>query len=396
MRAVPAVTALALRRCARLRSAAAALPTSPVPPLTGRVVDQTGTLSRSDVAALSQKLQRLRDAQGQPDRRADRADDAARRRSSSSRSASPRPGRSAARRSTTARSSSSPRTTSTLRIEVGYGLEGALTDVTARRIIDEVITPKFRSGDFAGGIAAGVDRMIGVIDGEPLPAPQPQASNCGNLDDIGPICSSGHAVRLVRCIGRRFCARLFGRLLGSVGDRRCRSACSAWFMLGSIALALLAGIVGFVIAFIADGLPRRSTARAVARRLVVERLVVGEAGAAVSRRATAAASAAVAAVLAAAAPRGAGERIMSIERIARHLLQHHWRREADLPPKRARRASSRPSKQSETHAFRPGPLRRRRRARRPRRCSAISRRASARSTCSRNCGSGTPRTTTAC
>ena len=42
-----------------------------------------------------------------------------------------------------------------LRIEVGYGLEGALTDVTARRIIDEVITPKFRSGDFAGGIAAG-------------------------------------------------------------------------------------------------------------------------------------------------------------------------------------------------------------------------------------------------
>ena len=58
-----------------------------------------------------------------------------------------------------------------LRIEVGYGLEGALTDVTSRRIIDEVITPKFRSGDFAGGIAAGVDRIIGVIDGEPLPAP---------------------------------------------------------------------------------------------------------------------------------------------------------------------------------------------------------------------------------
>ena len=41
-----------------------------------------------------------------------------------------------------------------LRIEVGYGLEGALTDVTASRIIDEIITPKFRSGDFAGGISA--------------------------------------------------------------------------------------------------------------------------------------------------------------------------------------------------------------------------------------------------
>ena len=47
-----------------------------------------------------------------------------------------------------------------LRIEVGYGLEGALTDVAARRIIDEIITPKFRSGDFAGGISAGVDRII--------------------------------------------------------------------------------------------------------------------------------------------------------------------------------------------------------------------------------------------
>ena len=44
-----------------------------------------------------------------------------------------------------------------LRIEVGYGLEGALTDVTSKRIIDEVITPKFRSGDFAGGISDGVD-----------------------------------------------------------------------------------------------------------------------------------------------------------------------------------------------------------------------------------------------
>src|SRR5213076_229246 len=59
-----------------------------------------------------------------------------------------------------------------LRIEVGYGLEGALNDVTAKRIIDEVITPKFRSGDFAGGISAGVDRIVRLIDGEKLPAPE--------------------------------------------------------------------------------------------------------------------------------------------------------------------------------------------------------------------------------
>src|SRR5213076_616764 len=60
-----------------------------------------------------------------------------------------------------------------LRIEVGYGLEGALTDATTKRITDEVITHKFKTGDFAGGISAGIDRMIRVIDGEKLPAPEP-------------------------------------------------------------------------------------------------------------------------------------------------------------------------------------------------------------------------------
>ena len=49
-----------------------------------------------------------------------------------------------------------------LRIEVGYGLEGALTDATTKRIIDEDITPKFKAGDFAGGVSAGVDRMVRV------------------------------------------------------------------------------------------------------------------------------------------------------------------------------------------------------------------------------------------
>jgi uncharacterized protein len=64
-----------------------------------------------------------------------------------------------------------------LRIEVGTGLEGALTDITSRRIIDEVIGPRFKQGDFAGGISDGLTRMIGVIDGEPLPAPKPEASH---------------------------------------------------------------------------------------------------------------------------------------------------------------------------------------------------------------------------
>jgi uncharacterized protein len=59
----------------------------------------------------------------------------------------------------------------TMRIEVGRGLEGALTDITVSRILNDTVVPLFRAGDFAGGIDAGVDRIIRVIDGEALPAP---------------------------------------------------------------------------------------------------------------------------------------------------------------------------------------------------------------------------------
>lgn len=57
----------------------------------------------------------------------------------------------------------------TLRIEVGYGLEGAITDVQAGRIISERITPQFRQGNFYGGIQAGVDSLVQLIDAEKNP-----------------------------------------------------------------------------------------------------------------------------------------------------------------------------------------------------------------------------------
>ncbi|MDA4845395.1 TPM domain-containing protein [Hoeflea poritis] len=53
-----------------------------------------------------------------------------------------------------------------LRIEVGYGLEGILTDVLSKLIIDEAIVPEFRAGDFPGGIQAGVDNIIAVLEGD--------------------------------------------------------------------------------------------------------------------------------------------------------------------------------------------------------------------------------------
>lgn len=70
-----------------------------------------------------------------------------------------------------------------LRIEVGYGLEGALNDATAKRIIAEIITPFFKRGEFYAGIDAGTAAMMRVIDGESLPPPQ-RAAASGNNDVV--------------------------------------------------------------------------------------------------------------------------------------------------------------------------------------------------------------------
>jgi len=58
-----------------------------------------------------------------------------------------------------------------LHIEVGYGLEGILPDAVAKRIIDDDIVPRFKQGDFYGGIRAGLDRMMRIVEGEKLPPP---------------------------------------------------------------------------------------------------------------------------------------------------------------------------------------------------------------------------------
>src|SRR6476620_4208042 len=75
----------------------------------------------------------------------------------------------------------------TVRIEVGYGLEGVLPDAVAKRIVEDYIVPRFKQGDFYGGIDAALTRMIGVIDGEPLPPPRtakPAQSFGGGLENL--------------------------------------------------------------------------------------------------------------------------------------------------------------------------------------------------------------------
>ena len=70
-----------------------------------------------------------------------------------------------------------------LRLEVGYGLEGAIPDAIAKRVIAETITPYFKAGDYYGGIDAGVTQLMRLIEGEPLPPPK---ATDGGGDD-GPL-----------------------------------------------------------------------------------------------------------------------------------------------------------------------------------------------------------------
>src|SRR5690606_14677709 len=74
----------------------------------------------------------------------------------------------------------------TLRIEVGYGLEGVLTDISSKRIVSDIIVPHLKNGDFYQGIDAGIDRMMRLIDGEPLPAPAPQENWEGDVGNLLP------------------------------------------------------------------------------------------------------------------------------------------------------------------------------------------------------------------
>src|SRR3954470_1498957 len=153
-----------------------------VPPLTGRVVDRTATLSGSDIASLDRTLKDFEARKGSqvavlivPTTQPETIEQYSLRVAEAWKI-----GRKKIDDGAILVVAKDDRK---LRIEVGYGLEGALTDVIAKRIIDEVITPKFRSGDFAGGIIDGVNRIVRVVDGEPLPAPAQRQRNSG-FDDL--------------------------------------------------------------------------------------------------------------------------------------------------------------------------------------------------------------------
>jgi uncharacterized protein len=128
-----------------------------------------------------------------------------------------------------------------LRIEVGYGLEGALPDATANRIIDEVIVPRFRAGDFYGGISAGVDRMLRVIEGEPLPEPERRspAHAVPGLFTVLPV------LFIFAMVGGSIFRRMFGRVGGAFATGGLVGFLT-WLLVGILGVSFVAGVLAFI------------------------------------------------------------------------------------------------------------------------------------------------------
>jgi uncharacterized protein len=128
-----------------------------------------------------------------------------------------------------------------LRIEVGYGLEGVLPDAIARRIIDETIKPLFRQRDIQGGISAGLDRIMQVVDGEPLPPPDRQWKR--PVDRIGGLIP----LLFFGVLGGGAALRgLLGRPLGSLATGAAAGGI-VWLISKFVGMAIGVGVIAFVV-----------------------------------------------------------------------------------------------------------------------------------------------------
>ncbi|MEO8628854.1 MAG: YgcG family protein [Betaproteobacteria bacterium] len=221
-----------------------------VPPLKARVTDLTGTLTAEQTQALEQKLQQFETAKGSqiavlivPSVRPETIEQYGIRVAEQWKL-----GRKGVDDGALLLVAKNDRD---LRIEVGYGLEGALPDAIAKRIVDETIVPRFRTGDFYGGIDAGVDAIIKVVNGEPLPAPAQRAPGAargqgrdfGSLFVIGIVLVTVVGGILRRILGRFPAAAIIGGGAGILG----------WLLISSLIGAVVAGIIAFVFTLFGAG-----------------------------------------------------------------------------------------------------------------------------------------------
>lgn len=217
-----------------------------VPPLTARVTDQTGTLTGEQKASLESTLQAFEARKGSqivvlmvPTTAPEPVEQYALRVAEQW-----KPGRKKIDDGALLVIAKDDRA---LRIEVGYGLEGVLNDATAKRIVSEVIVPRFKEGDFYGGIAAGVERLIRVADGEPLPAPaaKPVAASEG-MGQIIPV------LLIVAVVAGMALRSRLGRFPGAVVAGGAVGFL-AWLMANAAAFALIAGVAAFLLTLLGVG-----------------------------------------------------------------------------------------------------------------------------------------------
>lgn len=220
----------------------------PVPALTGRVIDSTGTLDANQKAALEAKLRALEERKGsqlvvllvpttQPEDIASFANRVAN---------TWKIGRRDVGDGVLLIVAKNDRV---MRIEVAKTLEGAVPDLAAKRVIDEVITPRFKTGDFAGGINAGVDQLITRISGEVLPEPVGSARplRLGNVsvDWMSLVVFMLFALPVAAGFARSVFGRKLGALLTGAGVGVFALVISA-----SVVVAGLAGLVALVYALL--------------------------------------------------------------------------------------------------------------------------------------------------
>jgi uncharacterized protein len=131
-----------------------------------------------------------------------------------------------------------------LRIHTGRGVQGTLTDALSRRIVADIVAPRFRSGDFAGGIDAGVDAIMKAIEGEQLPLPSPKSAQ-RKVDSVSSYSNflilGLFLVPIVSMVLRGMFGRFFGASLTSG-----ITGIAAWLILGSLVVGAIAAVIAFL------------------------------------------------------------------------------------------------------------------------------------------------------
>lgn len=138
-----------------------------------------------------------------------------------------------------------------MRIEVGQGLEGAIPDLIAKRVISEVMSPSFKQGDYYDGINNATDKLMGLVSGEKLAPPSPQTSHSNMSFD------NSLAFFVVGCmVVGAFLSSILGRFFGAGATAGIIGAVS-WFILGTLGMSIFVGIVAFfftlIMPYIFDG-----------------------------------------------------------------------------------------------------------------------------------------------